>query len=441
MLLEEVWNYKFVPQTNLVDVHMGRLRRKVGRAARAADDSQCPAVWASSSVRLPDFGPHEARFAGRSPSPARSSCTPRALFRLRLLADGYLSDFGETIVLLAQELRVFRRQCAPRERLEQIDDRLSKDPRHVKVAGLFAADGRRIAGNIESLPPGLAPDVPGRGGGRSPGRRQARESESKALPPIRLPSGGSCCDRPQHRRDRRGRRKSSDGPIALGLPAAGVRAGGCDRNGAELAGACVGFSDINRQIPTYRGPAILREAPARPRGSDDPFEPARPLASIGCWARSRPSSMRLPVLATASRMICGTPLTRVRVRLERGGARHASTLEQSRAVADQGDRRSRPIVGHHHGPVAHRRDRAQAGRLDKLQARSGSAPLLARGGRSPMSRSPRISVSPFGSKRPMKRRCTATAIFSSRLSVNLVDNAVKFTPEGGTAWDPRFASP
>jgi two-component system OmpR family response regulator len=29
MLLEEVWHYKFVPQTNLVDVHMGRLRRKV----------------------------------------------------------------------------------------------------------------------------------------------------------------------------------------------------------------------------------------------------------------------------------------------------------------------------------------------------------------------------------------------------------------------------
>jgi len=29
MLLEEVWNYKFLPQTNLVDVHMGRLRHKV----------------------------------------------------------------------------------------------------------------------------------------------------------------------------------------------------------------------------------------------------------------------------------------------------------------------------------------------------------------------------------------------------------------------------
>jgi two-component system, OmpR family, response regulator len=29
MLLEEVWKYKFIPRTNLVDVHMGRLRHKV----------------------------------------------------------------------------------------------------------------------------------------------------------------------------------------------------------------------------------------------------------------------------------------------------------------------------------------------------------------------------------------------------------------------------
>jgi len=29
MLFEEVWRYRFVPDSNLVDVHMGRLRRKV----------------------------------------------------------------------------------------------------------------------------------------------------------------------------------------------------------------------------------------------------------------------------------------------------------------------------------------------------------------------------------------------------------------------------
>jgi two-component system OmpR family response regulator len=29
VLLKEVWMYKFVPETNLVDVHMGHLRRKI----------------------------------------------------------------------------------------------------------------------------------------------------------------------------------------------------------------------------------------------------------------------------------------------------------------------------------------------------------------------------------------------------------------------------
>ncbi len=29
MLFMEVWNYKFTPQSNLVDVHMGRLRQKI----------------------------------------------------------------------------------------------------------------------------------------------------------------------------------------------------------------------------------------------------------------------------------------------------------------------------------------------------------------------------------------------------------------------------
>jgi len=29
VLFKDVWNYKFTPSTNLVDVHMGRLRHKV----------------------------------------------------------------------------------------------------------------------------------------------------------------------------------------------------------------------------------------------------------------------------------------------------------------------------------------------------------------------------------------------------------------------------
>ncbi len=43
-------------------------------------------------------------------------------------------------------------------RLEAIDERLRQDPRGVQVAAIFAADGRRITGNLESLPAGLMID-------------------------------------------------------------------------------------------------------------------------------------------------------------------------------------------------------------------------------------------------------------------------------------------
>ena len=31
LILKEVWKYKFVPQSNLIDVHMGRLRQKIDK--------------------------------------------------------------------------------------------------------------------------------------------------------------------------------------------------------------------------------------------------------------------------------------------------------------------------------------------------------------------------------------------------------------------------
>ena len=61
--------------------------------------------------------------------------------------------------LLTEELRVFAANT-PEQRLAEIDDRLRKDPRRIKIAGLFGADGHRIVGNIESLPGGLTPDIP-----------------------------------------------------------------------------------------------------------------------------------------------------------------------------------------------------------------------------------------------------------------------------------------
>jgi two-component system OmpR family response regulator len=34
MLLKEVWLYRVTPETNLVDVHIGRLRRKIDTAGK-----------------------------------------------------------------------------------------------------------------------------------------------------------------------------------------------------------------------------------------------------------------------------------------------------------------------------------------------------------------------------------------------------------------------
>jgi signal transduction histidine kinase len=56
--------------------------------------------------------------------------------------------------MIASQLNVIA--SLPRERrLDAIDDHLKQDSRGVQYAGLFAADGRRITGNLEQFPPEL----------------------------------------------------------------------------------------------------------------------------------------------------------------------------------------------------------------------------------------------------------------------------------------------
>ena len=73
-LLKEVWHYKFVPETNLVDVHMGRLRRKVD------GPNEAPMI---RNVRGAGFVLSATPFSqGSPPRPAeRSGNPPRTFFQ------------------------------------------------------------------------------------------------------------------------------------------------------------------------------------------------------------------------------------------------------------------------------------------------------------------------------------------------------------------------
>src|ERR1700687_1471356 len=66
---------------------------------------------------------------------------------------------------------------SPERRLEAIDEKLRQDPRGVQIAAIFAADGRRIAGNLESLAPRLRLGAPAQGAGVVRKDRNSREPQ------------------------------------------------------------------------------------------------------------------------------------------------------------------------------------------------------------------------------------------------------------------------
>jgi DNA-binding response OmpR family regulator len=80
ILFKEVWHYKFVPETNLVDVHMGRLRRKVD------GPSEAPMIrnvrGAGFVLSAPPSQASPTRTAERSTNPAFGDLSPLSVERI-----------------------------------------------------------------------------------------------------------------------------------------------------------------------------------------------------------------------------------------------------------------------------------------------------------------------------------------------------------------------
>src|SRR5580658_7926719 len=115
------------------------------------------AAWDSSSVRLPEFVRTATFRWTLAVAGAFVLCTVVLFGFVYWRTAAYMTSTFDD--LITGELRIIAAET-PERRLEHIDNRLRDDPRRIRIVGLFGANGHRIAGNIESLPPGLTPGLP-----------------------------------------------------------------------------------------------------------------------------------------------------------------------------------------------------------------------------------------------------------------------------------------
>jgi signal transduction histidine kinase len=373
------------------------------------------AAWVSSSVRLPDFT--------RTTTFRWTLVVAGAFLLCTLLSFGFV--YWQTAVYMTSKvdteiLGVARVIGDHPSLLAEIDDRLRQDPRRVKTVGLFAPDGHRISGNIESLPAGLAPDDPADAVIARIDNR-GRERQNVRLVAHPLPNGevlviGRDIDEINQIGKIVGR------ALALGLlPAVAL---------ALAVGMLLSkraqnrLSEVNRRIQRIVEGDLRQRLPTC--GDDDPFD----QLAVGVNRMLGEIEALIQEISGVGDDIAHdlrTPLTRVRVRLERG-REHASTLPELRTVVDRsiaGLDQSLAII-----TALMRITEIEHGRrLDGFS----QVPLV------PLMHEVGDLYDPIAEDKRVTLRVEATdeAIVHGDRDLlfeavaNLVDNAVKFTPEGG----------
>src|ERR1700722_58966 len=282
------------------------------------------AAWDSFSVRLPDFVRATTFRWTLAVTCAFVLCTLVLFGFVYLQTAAFMtSSFDD---LITGELHLIAAD-SPANRLQHIDNRLRDDPRRVRLAGLFDADGHRIAGSLESLPSGLTAEVPVQAEVVRVDNR-GREMEMARLVTDTLPDGEVLAI---------GRNVDDIEQIAeivkraltLGLLPAFALA---IVTGLVLSSRARNrLSEVNRRIQHIMAGDLRQRLPTR--GSDDPFDQ---FADSVNRMLSEIETLIQEITATGDNIAhdLRTPLTRVRMRLERGRA-HAETLEELQTVTEQ----------------------------------------------------------------------------------------------------------
>src|SRR5450631_1820741 len=321
--------------------------------------------------------------------------------------------------MIAGQLNVI--SALPGERrLEAIDEHLRQDSRGVQYAGSFGADGHRMAGNLEQLPPELKNDTVG---SVSVMRTLPAGRDTRVIRAIarRMPNGDTLIIGREVDETREISHVVGQA-LALGLlPALCL----CLLAGAWLSmRAQKRVEEVNQRVQRIIAGDLRERLPHR-----DVDEPFSNLAAIVNGMLDEMETM-IHALAGVGNDIAHdlrTPLTRARLTLERGRT-NAATLEQLQAAADK-------AIANIDQSLAIITALLRLAEIEnsRRSAAFGSVPLHE------MLREVCDIYEPIAENKNVDLRVEVghqLSVLGDRdllleAVANLVDNAIKFTPEGG----------